>query len=85
MQLRLAPIDHHEATAMLRSLRSARLLDGFRGAAAVDVDAVADVLVRLGCMADAFPEIVELDVNPLRVGAQGALALDARVVLKSSR
>jgi acetate---CoA ligase (ADP-forming) len=82
VQLRLAPVDHHDAVEMLRSLRSARLLGPFRGAPAVDVDAVADVLVRLGCLADAFPEIAELDVNPLRVGAGGAVALDARVVLR---
>ena len=82
VQLRLAPIDRHEALEMLRSLRSAPLLGPFRGASAVDVDAVADVLVRLGSLADAFPAIAELDVNPLRVGAHGAVALDARVVLR---
>ena len=82
VQLRLAPVDQHDALEMLRTLRSSRLLGAFRGAPAVDVDAVADVLVRLGDMACAFPAIAELDVNPLRVGARGALALDARVVLR---
>ena len=81
VQLRLAPIDRCDALEMLRSLRSARLLGPIRGEPAVDVDAVADTLVRLGLLADAFPEIAEVDVNPLRVGAGGALALDARVVL----
>ena len=71
VQLRLAPVDQHDALEMLRSLRSARLLGPFRGAPAVDVEAVADVLVRLGALAAAFPEIAELDVNPLRVGAGG--------------
>ena len=85
VQLRLAPVDHHDALEMLRTLRSARLLGPFRGAPAVDVSAVADVLVRLGDMAHAFPEIAELDVNPLRVGAHGALALDARVVMRASQ
>ncbi|HET9012459.1 MAG TPA: acetate--CoA ligase family protein, partial [Gemmatimonadaceae bacterium] len=84
VQLRLAPVDRHDALEMLRSLRSARLLGPFRGAPAVDVEAVADVLVRLGGLADAFPQIAELDVNPLRVGAGGALALDARVVLRAT-
>jgi acyl-CoA synthetase (NDP forming) len=84
VQLRLAPVDHHDAGEMLRTLRCARLLGPFRGAPAVDVDAVADVLVRLGDMAHAFPAIAELDVNPLRVGAGGALALDARVLLRET-
>ena len=81
VQLRLAPVDGHEALEMLRSLRSSRILGPIRGEPAVDVDAVADTLVRLGLLADHFPEIAELDVNPLRVGADGALALDARVLL----
>ncbi|HET7459033.1 MAG TPA: acetate--CoA ligase family protein, partial [Gemmatimonadaceae bacterium] len=81
VQLRLAPIDRCDALEMLRSLRSARLLGPIRGEPAVDVEKVADALVRLGLLADAFPEIAELDVNPLRVGGDGALALDARVLL----
>jgi acetate---CoA ligase (ADP-forming) len=84
VQLRLAPVDRHDGLEMLRSLRSARLLGAFRGASAVNLDAVADVLVRIGSLADAFPEIAEMDVNPLRVGPEGALALDARVVLREA-
>jgi hypothetical protein len=45
---------------------------------------VADAIVRLGCLAEAFPMIAEMDVNPLRVGASGALAVDARVVLREA-
>ena len=81
VQLRLAPVDRHDALEMLRSLRSAALLGPFRGAPAVDVDAVADALVRLGCLAASSPQIAEMDVNPLRVGANGVLAVDARVLL----
>jgi acetyltransferase len=84
VQLRLAPVDRHDALEMLRSLRSATLLGPFRGAPAVDVEAVADAIVRLGCLAEAFPMIAEMDVNPLRVGASGALAVDARVVLREA-
>jgi acetyltransferase len=84
VQLRLAPVDRHDALEMLRSLRSAALLGPFRGAPAVDVEAVADAIVRLGCLAEAFPGIAEMDVNPLRVGASGALAVDARVVLREA-
>ena len=81
VQLRLAPVDLHDAREMLRTLRSARLLDAIRGEPAVDVDAVAETLVRLGLLAEAFPEIAELDVNPLRVSETGAVALDARILL----
>ena len=81
VQLRLAPVDAHDAREMLLSLRSRRLLDALRGEPAVDVDAVADVIVRLGLLARDVPEIAELDINPLRVSADGAVALDARVLL----
>ena len=66
---------------MLQTLRSAAMLAAMRGERAVDLARVAEVLVRLGMLATDFPEIEELDINPLRVSAEGALALDARVLL----
>ena len=50
----------------------------------MDVEAVAEALVRLGCLAESFPQIAEMDVNPLRVGASGVVAVDARVVLQEA-
>jgi acyl-CoA synthetase (NDP forming) len=63
---------------MVRSLRIFPLLDGFRGAPRCDVDALEDVLLRLATLAEAHPEIVEIECNPLIVGPAGALAVDAR-------
>lgn len=81
VQLRMAPIDARDGLEMLRGLRSAAMLGAMRGEPAVALEQVADVLVRLGLLAAEFPEIEELDVNPLRVGGDGALALDARVLI----
>jgi acyl-CoA synthetase (NDP forming) len=77
----LAPLDRNDALALLASLRSAVLLDGWRGAPAVDRDALADAIVAIGRLIVAHPEIAELDVNPLRAYPGGVLALDAAVVL----
>ena len=69
--------------ARIRTLRMAPLLDGFRGAPVMDIDAVADVVQRLGQMVAATPAIREVDLNPVIVYPQGkgALALDALISL----
>ena len=64
---------------MLRSLRTFPLLDGYRGAPPCDVTAIEDCLLRVSAMVEAHPEIVELDCNPIVVGPDGAVIVDARV------
>jgi acetate---CoA ligase (ADP-forming) len=77
--VRLAPLTDLEARRMVRSLTTFPLLDGYRGAPPADVAALEDVLLRLGALADAHPEIVELDCNPVVVAERGATVVDARV------
>jgi acetyl coenzyme A synthetase (ADP forming)-like protein len=79
---RLAPLSHAEALAMLGEIRAQALLDGVRGLPPVDRDALAAVLVRLGALVEALPEIVEVEINPLVMSAtQGLVAIDARVIV----
>jgi acyl-CoA synthetase (NDP forming) len=82
--VRLLPVDADEAQVVeaLRKLRAAKLLTGFRGAPPVDVAAVAKAVLALGRLMRTTPAIVEIDVNPLMVHAQGqgATALDALIV-----
>ncbi|MCB5164150.1 acetate--CoA ligase family protein [Streptomyces bambusae] len=77
----LAPVPAGRAAELLRGLRAGALLDGVRGRPAVDVAAAAAVIERITEVAAAHPEIAELEVNPLLVRPDGALALDARAVL----
>ena len=77
--VRLAPVTRAEAAEMVRGLRTFPLLDGYRGARPVDVDALEDVIVRLGALAAAHPDVVEIDCNPVIVGQRGAAIVDARV------
>jgi acyl-CoA synthetase (NDP forming) len=77
--VRITPLTDVEATAMLRSLKTFPLLDGYRGTARCDLEAIEDVLSRVSAMVEAHPEIVELDCNPLIATAQGAVIVDARV------
>ena len=83
--VRLAPLTDTDATAMVRSLRAFPLLTGYRGASAADVAGLEQILLRLGAMADAHPEIAELDCNPVLVDEHGATVLDARVRVAPAR
>jgi acetate---CoA ligase (ADP-forming) len=64
---------------MLRELRTFPLLEGYRGEPPVDLAALAGVLLRVGALVDAHPEIVELDCNPVIAHPDGAIVVDARV------
>lgn len=77
--LRLAPVSDADAAEMIADLRVSPLLDGFRGASAVDRAAVRDVLVRLGALVTDVPDIAELDLNPLIGNGPSVIAVDARV------
>jgi len=80
---RVAPIGPDEAEAMIREIRSFPLLRGVRGEKASDLAAIVDALCRLSQLCVDFPEILELDVNPLLVKpeGEGAVAIDARLAL----
>lgn len=74
------PITAADARDMLAQLRVARLLDGYRGAAAADVDALVDLMVRVGDFMLAHPQVRELDLNPVLAHRDGVAVLDARVL-----
>jgi acetyltransferase len=81
----LAPITAEEARQMLTATRSYALLRGARGQRGVDVGAIAVGLQRVSQLATDFPEIAELDINPLMVGEIGTepIAADARIMLRA--
>jgi acetyltransferase len=80
----LPPLNRVLAADLVGSTRVARLLAGFRDHPRADLDALYDVLVRVGQMAADLPEVVELDINPLLADAGGVVALDARMRLASA-
>jgi len=82
----LAPITKDEAMQMLKGTRSYALLQGARGQAPVDLDAIAGALQRISQLVTDYPEIKELDINPFIVGPVGiqAYVADARMTLSNS-
>ena len=85
VSFRVAPFSRREADEMIREIRSYPLLEGVRGEQPADHEAMVDALLRISQLVTDFPEIVELDVNPLMVFEQGrgAMAIDMRLVLAS--
>lgn len=79
--IRLAPVGIDQAAAMLDDLRGARLLDGARGRPPVDRPAIAELIAGLSRLAIERPDIAEVDLNPVIASPDGAVAVDALVVL----
>jgi acetate---CoA ligase (ADP-forming) len=79
VSVRITPLTDREAAEMIRSLRTFPLLDGFRGAPKADVPALENLLLRVGAMVEAHPEIAEMDLNPVMVLPVGARIVDARI------
>jgi acetyltransferase len=79
-----APLSRPEALALIDRLKTRKLLNGFRGFAAVDRGALADILVRLGELGAAFERIKEIDINPLIVREGIPVAVDATIIAEIS-
>ncbi len=82
--VRVLPPDLPEPAIVdeLRALRAAALLDGFRGAPAADLAAVARTAALIGRLIETTPEILEIDINPLFTHARGVTAVDALIVTR---
>jgi len=78
--LRVAPVDRVEAAAMIREIKSLPLLEGARGQAPRDLDALADVLTTFSQLPFRYPDIGEIDLNPVFLLAEGLLVGDVRVI-----
>ena len=76
----LVPVDGPTARAMLESLKIRPLLEGARGEAGVDLEALVEIIERLSFFASRNPDVAELDINPLMASAEGCRAVDARIM-----
>ncbi|MBT8435884.1 MAG: acetate--CoA ligase family protein, partial [Gammaproteobacteria bacterium] len=81
----MCPVSPQQAEEMIDSLKAKRLLQGYRGKAAANRQALIDVIVAISVIAFEFRDCVaEIDINPVRVNDRGALALDALIVRRKS-
>jgi len=79
----MAPLNSESALKLISRIRGQRLFQGFRGMAPLEKDTVADILVRLGNVGIAYPQIEQIDINPLVVSKGIPLAVDANIILKA--
>src|SRR2546423_469072 len=78
---RLAPATREDALSMLDGVAAAEILKGVRGAQPVNRDALAGVIVNVSQLVSDFPEIAEMDLNPVFATPKGAIAADVRIVV----
>jgi len=82
VSFRIVPLEREDAREMIREIKGYPLLEGYRGSEPVDVSILEEILLKVSRFVDNNPEIKELDLNPIFAYKDGAVAVDARVVLE---
>jgi acyl-CoA synthetase (NDP forming) len=80
---RIVPLNRRDASQMIREIKGYPLLEGYRGQEPANIIALEDLLLKLSDFVDKNPKIKEMDLNPIFAYKDGALAVDARVILES--
>ncbi len=80
--IRVAPVDQAMAMAMIEEVKGYAILKGFRGKKGVDLDTLADIIVKTSSLMMDSDDVMELDMNPVMAYEKGAMAVDSRAVLK---
>jgi len=82
VSFRIVPLAKKDAAEMVREIKGYPLLEGYRGQEAVDVSYVEELLIKVSNFVEQNPEIKELDLNPIFAYSDGAITVDARLILK---
>ena len=78
---RAIPLSRHDARSMVEQIKARKILEGARGEAAVDKDALVDLLLKVSSIVAAYPALAELDLNPILAYDDGYAVVDARVIV----
>ena len=84
VSIRLLPLTKDEALSMIREIKGYGLITGYRGQPAMDEQAMADCLMAVARIAESYPEIIEIDLNPVFAYPYGIQVADARIIVKES-
>jgi acyl-CoA synthetase (NDP forming) len=85
VSFRIVPLARRDAADMLREIKGYPLLEGYRGQEAVDIPRLEELLIKVSDFVEKHPEIRELDLNPVFAYSDGAMAVDARVILEEDK
>jgi acetyltransferase len=81
---RAIPLSRHDATSMVEQIKARKVLKGVRGEAAVDKGALVDLLLKVSSIVEAYPELAELDLNPVMAYDDGYAIVDARIIVNQA-
>ncbi len=84
VSFRIVPLTKRDARAMIREIKGYPLLEGYRGQEAVDVANLEELILKVSSFVEQHPEVKELDLNPVFAYSDGAVAVDARIVLATT-
>lgn len=82
VSFRIIPLTTRDAHDMIREIKGYPVLEGYRGQEPGDVPMLEDILLKISDFAEKTPQIKEMDLNPIFAYSQGALAVDARIILE---
>jgi acyl-CoA synthetase (NDP forming) len=81
---RIVPLDKNDASEMISEIKGKKLLEGYRGQDPADIPFLEDMLLKLSDLVDKTEGIAEIDMNPVFAYKQGAVVVDARIILEAS-
>src|SRR3989338_9727811 len=81
VSFRLAPVTKKECLEMIKEIKAYPLLTGYRGSEPCDIDAIANVIIKIGNIMSEMGDVKEMEINPLIVYPKSVIAVDARMVL----
>lgn len=82
VSFRITPLTDFDADEMIKEIKAYKMLDGYRGAAKADIEAIKNILLIISKFVDEHLEIAEMDLNPIFVYEKGVKIVDARIILK---
>lgn len=82
VSFRIIPLHQRDASAMIKGIKGYKLLEGYRGEEPADIECLENILLKLSDFIEKTPEIKEIDMNPVFAYKDGALVVDARILLE---
>jgi acyl-CoA synthetase (NDP forming) len=82
---RIVPVSERDAEEMIRDIKGFPVLEGYRGAAPADLSALRHILRTISDFVEATPAVKEIDLNPVYAYPDGAVAVDARIILEDAQ
>ncbi len=82
VSFRIIPLTQKDAQEMIEEIKGYPILQGYRGKEPVDIPALTEIILKVSKVMEQYPEIKEIDLNPILAYKKGALAVDARIILE---